>query len=325
MAQFYTSHFHCGWYDTQFCVPMVVQHSYPYHTSPFPILLYSKWINAPQLHGGSPPTDTPQTPKTDPSPPNPIPETTTPIKRPLRSILKHPQPIPIGSQAPRKKFVRFTSSTASPPLAAPGTYKHTGRPKPPRARHPARSHPCLISALQQRAQEATAAGSGPPPVSKQVSNTSTSLRGHPCVAGDAVRPRSRPPTPPPAAFFRGPDHSLPRQCNISAPRQPAPSAALKSQVPAPVCKVRNQTQTRTQIPQSAYSISYAGPYSSDSEDSNTDVRLATKMRVKKAQPTQMEVKAIAMTKTEEVAATRRSLKALAREFDRKNAWRRGGE
>ena len=56
-----------------------------------------------------------------------------------------------------------------------------------------------------------------------------------------------------------------------------------------------------------------------------DVRLATKLRVKKPQPTQMEVKAIAMTKKEEAAATRRSLKALAREFDRKNAWRRGGE
>jgi hypothetical protein len=54
------------------------------------------------------------------------------------------------------------------------------------------------------------------------------------------------------------------------------------------------------------------------------VRLAIGMAVKKPKPKQKESKVEAKVQAMMVdAETKRSLRALARDFDRKNAWRRG--
>ena len=54
------------------------------------------------------------------------------------------------------------------------------------------------------------------------------------------------------------------------------------------------------------------------------MRLAIGMAVKKPKPKQKESKVEAKVQAMMVdAETKRSLRALARDFDRKNAWRRG--
>jgi hypothetical protein len=295
----------------------MLQHPYSYRASPpLQVLPYSPWINDLWRYERPSLPYTPEASKSKPSPPITTPATTLPHTRPLRSILKHPRSTPIEPR--RKKFVHFHPMTASPPLAAPGTYKHTGRPKSPRSRHPARFHPCLVSTLQQPVKEAQATASDTPSATlqrvKQASRTASQL-------GVQLRPteniaRPRPPTPPPAAFFHSPHNAqaqanpraqrLPQQPNTSVPRQP---------IPAPQPSTPKRTILEAQTPAIRW------PNGRNAEYSNTDIRLAESATVVLKKP-DIKVSDAAAT-ARKVEATRRSLRALARDFDRKNAWRRG--
>lgn len=316
MAQFYTSHFHNGWYDTQFCMRTVVQHPYLYHPSPFPILPYSSWIDTPQLYEQPPPTYTPKSPKSDPppTPPTPNPAPALPTKPPLRSILKRS---PAETQTRRKKSVHFPPSTLSSPLPQPGIYKHLGKPRPPRSCHPARFHPCLAGMRPQAVVSAAPPHQQP---MRQLPNSSS--RVQPLPVDHSV---ARPPTWAPAAVFQGvqsPGQRQHQHPNTSAPRRPIPAVAPPAEAKRTAAKVQvpvrkglkkgSQTRPQMQVPIPANT----GPYGSDSEDSNTDVRLAKRVTGRKA-------KVVSLSQDAKTEATRRSLRALAREFDRKNMWRRG--
>jgi hypothetical protein len=281
-------------------------------------------MNTPQSQERPPPYTQRQTTNQEtasfPTPPVARPTTTPPTKLPLRSILKRSQ-TSIPNHANTKKSVHFMPFTASPPLAAPGTYKYAGAPRSPKQRHPARSHPCLTSTTQKRADKAMTAVQGPSPTSSRSmkSAPNTSNRVHQPPTGHV----SRPPTPPPAAFFRETNKNP-----ASAQRQPAThrpavkprNTTLRQQAPAlqPVVIPRPHKPTTAPI------ITHPGSYDSGSENSNTDVRLAIGMAVKKPKPKQKESKVEAKVQAMMVdAETKRSLRALARDFDRKNAWRRG--
>jgi hypothetical protein len=338
---------------------MVQQPCY-YYTPPYLLLPHSAWVNPPQFPSNPPPIIQPP-PRMTSTPP---PSTSTPasalvkgphlVKTPappvqlrLRSILKSPR----TNAATQKKSVRFTPSTASPLPAAPGTYKYTGKPRPPRARHPARNHPCLRDNIaQQRAQTAS---QRPPQAYQQLSRrTSIKLTSGP----PGPIHFSRPPTPPPPAFFErnktvqtGPQRpaqtqqqrptDAPRTSITTTPgspnRRPTPRpGALPAQMreQPPSQRTGAGVQLRRAVPPSPQRPNTRARRSqqhqalahhplprnihctrSTSIDSNTDIqalRLASKMeRVKLEADREARVR------------LKKSLQALAREYDRKNAWR----
>lgn len=303
MSHFCTSHFHNGCYDTQFSMPIMLQQPGLHYLPLFPVIPYSTWSHESQIMEAPNPITRNQS-----SAPNPLSSqfasqaAAPPVKPVLRSILKH------GRFSRSNKAVHFTPSTASPPPAKRGMYKYAGRPRAAKARHPVRGHPCLSGEIRQRAQQTTAAFQTPPPTQCLTRPSSSPTP----ATKRTTETISRSPTPPSADFFRSANMF---SCTVQRPSQPF-------QLRSNIMSLRQQAQQRS-IPKQtpAHNVHYNRPDSRYSEESNTDATLAKilqkttlmKDRDVQKQPNKAEV---------DTAATRRSLQALARDFDRKNAWRR---
>jgi hypothetical protein len=367
MAQFYTNHLYDGWYDTRFSMPVMVQQPCYYYTPPYMRLPHSAWVNPPRFPSNPPLIIQPSPRMTSTPPPStsisapalvkgpvitvkgpPLVKGLAPPVQPrLRSIVKSLR----TNAATQKKSVRFTPLTASPLPAAPGTYKYTRKPHPPRAMHPARNHPCLRDNIAQR--RAQTASQRPPPAHQQLSRqTSIALTS----GSPGPIHFSRPPTPPPPAFFErnktvqtGPQRPAQTQPQrpTDAPRTPittTPGSPNRRPTPRPgalLAQVKGQPPShrtgasgrlRRAVPPSPQRPNTSAGRSqhhqalahrplprnihytrSTSIDINTDMqaaRLASKMERMKLEADK-----------EARVCLRKSLQALAGEYDRKNAWR----
>ena len=235
MAQPYPNHFHNGWYDTGFSMPIQVQQPCFYYTPPYTSIPHPTYVTH------FPPR---------PSPPSPDIFPKHRGKAKLRSILKSPRR---PKQSNKKKSVRFTFSTTSPPPATTGTYKCVGRSQVPRATHPARNHPCLRKPAPPQPP--------PQPTSRAPKQAPTPSRSTP--QRPPHQPIHRPPTPPPEAFFQ---RNSPQQTKAQRPPQQANTAAKRQPQQS---KVRPTPKTTP-----SYHVYYKG---NSATDDRVAVVLAKKM------------------------------------------------
>ena len=308
MAQVHPGYFHHVFYDTGSNMPGAMLQPCFYYATP-----YMPTLQIPVSILPGQPLRHPRLPSTPHDIPKPLHRTS--LKPKPRSILKAPRST--GSPQQRKqKSVRFIPSTVDPPPAAPGTYKYVGKSQVPRAKHPARNHPCLQKQQTSRAPPAPVATPKHPPQaphrSTRQATTSSKLipqrpaQGAPTPSKQVPSPSKATPQPRPQqhaspcpTLYPISQQNKSLQTSLQPPPYQANMAAKRQAQP--------QQQQQQRLPPKSTAVNNNRTFSHN----GTDDRLAA-LAKKEKQDAELRVQ-------------RQRLREDARKFDKKNGWRIGRE